>query len=225
MRKNRWSRHCRLWAGLTCCIVAGCFTGEYTSRLEDSINRLNTRGEKAAAVFGAATPLTTADGTGTGIQLQYPVFVDSQAKPLQVGSENAQPPFAEIPGLAYAYEVPFEGEPAYAYFAAVPVADKSAEELAEQVQSEVADAFSDASWQQVTLENFNSGESVSLRRLRVSGPQQFGSQRAEGTFELYLITNSNYTAFVGWRASEAVASAEGVWDKVAVAMGTVSGAN
>lgn len=207
-----------------CLAVSGCFSGEYTRRMEETINDLQRDTEKARAVFGQPSKIVDAAGTATGVSLRMPVFVDDTAKPLVADAPHAQPPFVELPGFAYAYEVPMDGPPAYVYFAAVKPDEKSAEELAQQVQGAIRNTFSGASWEQVNVETF-AGDTQSLRRLRVKGPQQFGTTKTEGQFDLYLVSSSEYHVLIGWRASMEAARNQGIFDKVAIAMGSIQGAN
>ncbi len=112
------------------------------------------QGEKAEAVFAQSSVVYTATGETTGISLRFPVFVDDKAKSLKSGDTNAQPPFADIPGYAYAYEVSFGDDPAYVYFAAVKVDEKAVDALEQEVQAAVGKVFSGAAWQDVTIEKF-----------------------------------------------------------------------
>jgi hypothetical protein len=203
--------------------MAGCFGGEYSDRMQKTIGTLEAHGEKAGAVFPTATEVLDASGSGTGISLRLPVFVDSSAKSLVAGAENAQPPFADLPGFAYSYEIPFDPDPAYVYFAAVKSDEKPADALAQEVQAAVAKAFSNAAWQDVTVEDFSTDATKTLKRLSVTGAQAFGGQRSDGQFDLYLISSGTHSVLIGWRASTAAASAQEFFDKVSIAMGTVTG--
>ncbi len=217
------SRRAFGWLGVLVCLsVSGCFSSEYGRRMEQTIGKLATQGERVSAVFADPSGLFDAGGAETGISLRMPVFVDAKAKSLTAGTANAQPPFFNLPGFAYSYEIPFDGEPAYLYVAAVKAEGKPLDELVQEVQTGIAKKFSGAAWQDVTLETL-SGASITLKRLSVTGPQQFGSEKGDGQFDLYLVSSANYHVLIGWRASAAVASAQGFFEKVAIAMGTVQG--
>jgi hypothetical protein len=217
----RWTQLVAL--ALLCFLVSGCSSGEYRRRMEESIQRLQAQAERAAAVFADIHSVRDASNADTGISLRFPVFVDESSKSLKASEGDAQPPFCKLPGLAYAYEVPLEQGPAYVYLAAVKADQKSAEELAEEVETAVGKAFSGAAWQQVTLAGVSSGE-VTLRKLSVAGPQRFGSEKVEGQFDLYLASSASHHVLVGWRASVAADSAKKIFDKVAISMGTLRGA-
>ena len=216
-----------LWVGfacLACLSMSGCFTGEYERRMQETIKELETGSKKAGAVFATASGIVDAAGTSTGISLRLPVFVDANAKSLVAGQPNAQPPFFDMPGFAYSYEIPFESESAYVHVAAVKAGEKPADQLAQEVQAAVSKTFSGAAWQDVTLETF-SGGSMSVKRLRAVGPQTFGGSKADGQFDLYLLSSSSHHVLIGWRASAAADQAHGVFEKAAISMGTVEGAS
>ncbi len=221
--KGRTSRNRTHWlVVLACLLVSGCFTGEYGRRMDQTISKLAAQGERTAAVFAEPSGLFDAAGIDTGISLRMPVFVDAKAKSLIAGTANAQPPFFDLPGFAYSYEIPFDGQPAYVYVAAVKVDAKPADALAQEVQDGVGKTFSGAAWQDVTLETF-SGANITVKRLSVTGPQQFGAEKTDGQFDLYLVSSASYNVLIGWRASSATAAAQGFFDKVAIAMGTLQG--
>ncbi len=225
------ARICRLsrgwaywWGGLACLVVSGCFSGEYGRRMDQTVNKLKIQGEKAAAVFEASSPVNDANDAATGISLRLPVFVDStaKAKTMQGDSENAQPPFCDLPGFAYAYEIPSDGGPAYIYFAAVKVDENPTETLMQEVKAAVGKTFTGAEWQDVSLETF-SGGTTTVKRLNATGTQRFGTQKADGQFDLYLVSSANYSVLIGWRASLATAGTMGFFEKAAISMGTVQG--
>ncbi|MFO7902828.1 MAG: hypothetical protein ACQESR_19820 [Planctomycetota bacterium] len=205
--------------------MSGCFSGEYTRRMKETMEHVEEKTRRAQAVFGQASEVVDASGTSTGISLRMPVFVDDNAKSLVAGEPNAQPPFVDLPGFAYAYEIPLDETPAYVYLAAVEAADvETADELARDVQTTVGQTFSDAAWEEAAVEGF-SGGTKQFKRLRVVGPQEFGTTKTEGQFDLYLVSASNYHVLIGWRASLETDQAHGFFEKVAIAMGTVQGAS
>lgn len=214
-----------LLLGLVAVAMSGCFSGEYTRRMKETMENLERETQRGQAVFGQASEVVDAAGTSTGISLRLPVFVDDTAKPLEAGAPHAQPPFVDLPGFAYSYEIPFDETPAYVYMAAVKAGDvESADELAREVQTEVGQMFSGAAWEEVTLESF-SGGTRQFKRLRVIGPQEFGTTKTEGQCDLYLVSSSNYHVLIGWRAALETDQAHRFFEKVRIAMGTVEGAS
>ncbi len=206
-----------------CCLsLAGCLTGAYQARMDETLAQLRADTERAAAVHATFWTVKDSTDTATGITLRLPVFVGNSAKPLARSDAGAQPPFCQIPGLAYAYELPFDGVPAFVYFAAVRADIKDVETLSSEVQTEVAKAFSAAGWQDVSLTTFGGG-TVQVRRISCAGPQLFGTQKEEGIFELYLFSSASHHVLLGWRASSPTNAAQGFFDKVAISMSTVQG--
>lgn len=219
---GRWGS--TLLLGVVAVVANGCFSGEYTRRMKDTMENLQRETHRAQAVFAQSSEIVDASGSATGITLRMPVFVDDTAKSLVAGDPNAQPPMLGLPGFAYSYEMPFEGEPGYVYLAAVEADEKSADELAQEVQTAVGRSFSGAAWEEATVEGF-SGGTKQFKRLRMVGPQEFGTTKTEGQFDLYLVSSSNYHVFIGWRASLETDQAHGFFEKVTIAMGTVQGAS
>ncbi len=213
---------CVLLVSTACVASGGCFGGEYKRRMEQTISSLKSQGERAGAVFAQASAVYTATGETTGISLRLPVFVDDKAKSLKGADTNAQPPFADLPGYAYTYEIPFNEESAYVYFAALKVDEKPAETLEQEVQAAIGNAFSGAAWQDVTVERFKGGP-LKIRRLSGVGNQKFGSQVSDGRFDLYLVSSSTHHVLIGWRASSVVGSSQGFFEKASISMGTVEG--
>jgi hypothetical protein len=220
--KNDFCRSRRLaavpFASLVILVVAGCFTGEYNRRMTATLQQLQVQSEKAGAVFPSPSAMLDASGAQTGIRLRLPIFVDATAKPMQAGDPNAQPPFCQLPGFAYSYEMPL-ATPAYFYVAAVSGASKSRDELMQEVEASIAKTFSGAAWQDVSVERFEGG-TITLSRIRAVGPQKFGTGSADGQFDLYLASSQNHHVLIGWRASS---DTQGFFDKVAISMGTIQG--
>ncbi len=214
-RRCFWRRTFPL-AGLACLVLSGCFSGEYGSRMEQTISKLTSQEEKAGAVFDTATDIVD------GISLRLPVFVDDKASYLGAGSPNAQPPFFALPGFAHSYEIPVDGGPAYVYLAAVKSEGKPADTVAQEVQAAVEKTFSGAAWQDVSLENL-SGNALSAKRLSVVGKQVFGAEKLDGQFDLYLVSSADYSVLIGWRASSIAAGALGFFEKATISVGTVGG--
>ena len=223
LRRGRWHRPiCLLLVSTVCVACGGCFGGEYHRRMEQTLKSLKKQGEKADAVFAQSSVVYTATGETTSISLRFPVFVDDKAKSLKSGDTNAQPPFADIPGYAYAYEVSFGDDPAYVYFAAVKVDEKAVDALEQEVQAAVGKVFSGAAWQEVTIEKFKGG-SLKVKRLSVAGNQKFGSQVTDGRFDLYLVSSATHHVLIGWRASSGGGGSQGFFEKAAISLGTLEG--
>lgn len=198
-------------------VAGGCFTGEYGRRMDQTISTLAAQGAKAAAVWGDPTSVSD-----SGISLRLPVFVDDKSAYLEPTSPNAQPPFYNLPGFSNSYEIPFDGVPAYVYLAAVKADEKPTDALAQEVQAGVGRTFSSAVWQDVTLETF-SGGSMAVKKLSAIGPQVFGGEKADGQFDLYMVSSGSHNVLIGWRAAAATAVAHEFFEKAAISMGTVAG--
>jgi hypothetical protein len=151
-----------------------------------------------------------------------PLVIDDKAKALAATDAEAQPPFMQLPGLAYAYELQVGQQPAYAYFAAVPAGEKDAAALAEEIQGLVAKKFSAAAWRDVPVQT-PTGGTVQLRLLSLIGPQKFGTTTEEGRFDLYLVSSSSHHVLVGWRAPTASGTGARFFENAAFAMGSVEG--
>ena len=125
-----WPAACRaLWlAGFVCSTGAGCFSGEYNRRMQATMDQLNRLGNIAAVIYAQPSPVQDVKRTNTGISLRLPLVLE-KAKALAPTDADAQPPFMQLPGLAYAYELQLADQPAYAYFAAVPTSEKDAAAL------------------------------------------------------------------------------------------------
>lgn len=147
------------------------------------------------------------------------MFIDSTAKTLQSGAES-QPPFVQLPGFAYAYQIQIGGLPAYVYFAPVPKAGKSAADLQKELRDTIAKKFSGAAWHDVSLKTPEGG-SITVQRLSVTGPQEFGSSQGEGRFDLYLFRAPNHHLLIGWRAPTAVASQKNFFETAEEAVGSI----
>ncbi len=180
-------------------LVSGCFTGEYDRRMKETMQQVASQ-----VLFTQASPIADATGKQTGASIHMPLFVDSTAKALAAGADS-QPPFVQLPGFAYAYEIQIKQQPAYVYFAAVPTSKQSAADLQKQVRDAIAKKFSSASWQDVSVKK-SDGSTATVKRLTVTGPQKFGSQERPGRFDLYLCETPKYHLLIGWRAPSDVAS-------------------
>jgi hypothetical protein len=211
-----------LWLGLANVLLSGCFSGDYNSRMEETTKQLNELGAIATVIFADASPVQNAGGTATGITLRLPQVINGAAKPLQGSDPDAQPPFLEIPGFSYGYEMQVGGQPAYAYFAAVPAAEKGADVLAQEIQAAVASKFSSAAWRDTSLKT-PSGGTVTLKVLSMLGPQKFGQDVQDGRFDLYLVSSSTNHVLIGWRAPTTAGNAARFFENAAISLGSVKG--
>ena len=187
--------------------------------MDESVKQLNDLGAKANAIYPTTSPVQDAGGAATGISLRLPQLIGGSVVALRAAEAGAQPPFMQLPGLSYTYPLQVQEQPAYAYFAAVAVAEKSADVLAQEVQTAVAAAFSGATWTDETLST-PTGGSLTLKRISVTGNQAFGDKKEDGRFDLYLVTSATHTVLLGWRAP---ITASTFFQHVAIAMGSVEG--
>ena len=200
-------------------LLTGCFSGDYNRRMDESMKQLGDLGEKANAIYPTTSPVQDAGGTATGINLKLPQFISGSLTALRATEAGAQPPFMQLPGLSYTYAPQVQEQPAYAYFAAVAVAEKGADVLEQEVQAAVAAAFSGAAWTEETLST-PTGGSITLKRISVTGNQAFGDKKEDGRFDLYLIPSATHTVLIGWRAP---ISATTFFQHATISMGSVEG--
>jgi hypothetical protein len=221
VRSEQW--HALPWfVGLACVGLSGCFSGDYAHRMEETTKKLTQLGDIASVIYGEASPVQDAAGTPTGIQLRLPLIIDGNAKPLPGSDPAAQPPFVQLPGLAYDYEMQVGGQPAYAYFAAVAGGEKTAEAVAQEVQAAVNTTFSSAVWSDVDLKTPDGG-SVKVKLLSLTGSQKFGQDVQDGRFDLYLVSSATHHVLIGWRAPTTSGNSANFFENAARAMGSVQG--
>jgi hypothetical protein len=187
-----------------------------------TMDRLNQLGSIASVIYGQSSPVQDAARANTGISMRLPLVIDGKAKALAATDAEAQPPFLELPGLAYAYELQVGDQPAYAYFAAVPAGEKDAAALAEEIQGRVGRTFSAAAWREVPVQT-PTGGTVQLKLLSLIGPQKFGTRTEDGRFDLYLVSSATHHVLVGWRAPAASGGNAKFFENAAFAMGSVEG--
>jgi len=200
-------------------LLTGCFSGDYNRRMDESIKQLGDLGAKANAIYATSSPVHAVGGTATGISFRLPQLVPGSVTTLTPTEAGAQPPFMQLPGLSYTYSFQVQELSAYTYFAAVAVAEKGADVVAQEVQTAVAAAFSGAAWTEETLST-PTGGSLTVKRLSVTGNQAFGDKKEDGRFDLYLVPSATHTVLIGWRAP---ISASTFFQHVAIAMGSVEG--
>jgi len=209
-------------AGILCLALSGCFSGDYARRMDETTKQLDRMGEVASVLYGDATGVVDAASAATGIQFRLPQVIAPDAKPIHGSDPAAQPPFVELPGMAYTYEMQVGEQPAYAYFAAVPIADKPADVFAQEVQAAVSKAFSSAAWIDTSLQTPEGG-SVTLKLMSVTGSQKFGQDVQDGRFDLYLVSSGTHHVLVGWRAPVESGTSANFFENAARAMGSVQG--
>jgi hypothetical protein len=210
--------------GLAVCslVAGGCFSGEYSRRMDVTMKRLGELGELAAVIYAQQSPIQDLAGNPTGISLRLPLFI-GDARSFRADDADAQPSFLSLPGLAYGYEMDFGGQKAYAYFASVPVEEQDAEGLAQELQAAVRKTSSSAAWSDVSLKTPDGG-TVRLRMLSTLGTQRFGTESQEGRFDLYLVSSPTHHVLLGWRAPTAAAGPQRFFEQVAASMGSIQGA-
>jgi hypothetical protein len=220
---GRPHRHALVWSLVWGCLgLSGCFSGDYARRMDETTKKLNQLGEIASVIYGEASPVNDAAGAATGIRLRLPLIIDGNAKSLPGSDPAAQPPFAQLPGLSYSYEVQAGGQPAFAYFAAVAAGEKTAEAVAEEVQAAIKATFSSAVWNDATLKTPDGG-SVTVKLLQVTGSQKFDQAVEDGRFDLYLVSSASHHVLIGWRAPVVSGTSAGFFENAARAMGSVQG--
>jgi hypothetical protein len=215
----------RVWPGLVCLaslVASGCFSGDYNRRMEETTKKLKQLGDIAAVIYADASPVQDAGGTATGITLRLPLVVGGSAKSLQGSDPAAQPPFMQLPGFSYGYEMQVGDQPAYAYFAAVPTAEKPADVLAQEIQAAVTPSFSSAAWRDVPLKTPDGG-TVTIKLLSMTGPQKFGQDVQDGRFDLYLVSSGTHHVLIGWRAPTITGNSANYFKNAELSLGSVKG--
>jgi hypothetical protein len=211
------------WSLVLGCIgLSGCFSGDYARRMDETTKKLSQLGEIASVIYGEASPVNDAAGAATGIRLRLPLIIDGNAKSSTGSDPAAQPPFVQLPGLSYSYEMQVGGQPAFAYFAAVASGEKTAEVFAQEVQAAINTTFSSAVWTDSTVKTPDGG-SVTVKLLQVTGSQKFDQAVEDGRFDLYLVSSASHHVLIGWRAPVASGTSAGFFENAARAMGSVQG--
>ena len=220
-------------------ISAGCGTGEYNRRMDASLERLQTTGKFTAFLHTSPTEVD-----GGLFSYRLPKIFDASSKSWAEGNKGEvelpvikariQPPFVDLPGFRFCYEVfpknnTGEHEVMYHYFAATKSTEKSAAEIADTIQKKVQAKFPDASaaWETIQLDTPES-TTLECRKISAHGSQQFDRtpigkefMRSDGQFELYLVSNSGYHVLMGWRAMTAVAKETRLSEIAAASVGTL----
>ncbi|MHB8972406.1 MAG: hypothetical protein ACYC3X_21020 [Pirellulaceae bacterium] len=216
-----------VWPGLICfasLVASGCFSGDYNRRMEETTKRLKQLGDIASVIFADASPVQDASGKATGITLRLPLVIGDSAKPLQGDDSTAQPPFLPLPGFSYGYEMKIGEQPAFAYFAAVPTADKPADKLAQEIQAAVNPTFSSAAWRDAQLKTPDgSAVTGTIKLLSMIGPQKFGQDVQDGRFDLYLMSSGTHHVLIGWRAPTVTGNGANFFKNAELSLGSVKG--
>ena len=225
-RSGTARRFTTAWAvALAACVgLSGCSSGEYARCMDETSKKLQKLGAIAAVIYLDPSPVNDAAGRATGIRLRLPLIIDGNAKSLTGNDPAAQPPFMQLPGLAYSYEMQVGGQTAFAYFASVAAdAEKTADVVSQEVQAALKGSFSSATWTDTALETPDGG-SVTVKLLSVTGSQKFGQGVEDGRFDLYLVSSATHHVLIGWRAPVAAGTSAGFFDNAARALGSVQGA-
>jgi hypothetical protein len=182
-----------------------------------------------AILFAAETEITGEGGAASGVKLRLPSLFDKDSKSLAT-EPRAQPPFVKLPGFGYSLEraLPDNADqfaPAYVYFAAVPKADQTPDQVQGPIAAAMKTVFPSAAWSDVQV------NSRTLKVIRGDGQQEFDGtgipggavQQLDGRFALYFIEGANHYALIGFRAPKVQADKWQVDAAIDAAMGTVSG--
>jgi len=193
--------------------LAGCdLTGQYEVKFAEAIQRAELRAAFDQRLFAAETDLTDAARQSVGVKLRLPTYFDKDSKPLPPADPRAQPPFVQLPHLSYSYERQLDDSggkflPVYLYVAAVPKAEMKADALQTALSGPIAAAFPGAAWADAQVPT-PAGASVTLKRLRAEGPQDFVNLQTnavvkqDGRFDLYLVDAGAHHLLLGWRAAK-----------------------
>lgn len=221
-----------LLLGATAVLVGCDLTGKYNAKFQDSLQKAGLRATFDTKLFPTETDVTDAARQSVGVRLRLPSYFDASSKPLPPAEPRAQPPFVALPHLSFAYERSLDDNagkalPAYLYIAAVPKAEQKADALQAALAQQIGAAFPGASWGDVQIPKPD-GTSLTLKRLRVEGPQDFVANpqtnaivKQDGRFDLYLIDGGAHHVLLGWRCPKGQGEK---WQFAAseAAMGTVT---
>lgn len=208
--------------------VAGCGTGEYSARLQETL----ANGPRLAAAVGGggaggggagevlyAAPVALDDQTRPppGVSLRLPTLFDASAN-----NQAGESPVLLLPGFWYGMEriqADAEGKPhaVFVGFAWITKDAKPPGPLEKELKDALAKKLPNAAWK--------AGPN-SMRVLSATGPQEFktGAEGAPnetvpGEFRLYLIPTANDTAMIEWRGPSSDAA---FWSAVDASMATIT---
>jgi hypothetical protein len=217
------------WYSMALVLLAGCdITGEYEKRFQESLQGTSERAALDAILFAAETEITGEGGAASGVKLRLPSLFDSNSKSL-ASEPRAQPPFVKLPGFGYSLERALTDNadqfaPAYIYFAAVPKADQTPDQVQAPIATAMKAAFPSAAWSDVQA------NSRTIKMIRGDGQQEFdlsgtggAVQQMDGRFVLYFIEGPGHYALIGFRAPKAQGDRWQFDASIDAAMGTVSG--
>lgn len=225
---------CRRWWVAWCLVAlaAGCGTGEYDRRFQVAL----TESGRSAAFDMHLDPnyrdITDSAAAPIGLQLRLPTKFDQHAKALAPAEARAQPPFLKIPGFSYSLERRWDDDagqfaPIYCYLAAAPKGEDKPDAVLAGVQTQVAAAFPQAAWQDITASS-PSGGSVALKKLSVTGQQDFDIgegagpiEKKDGQFDLFFYEGPAHFVFIGFRAPVGQWNQQQMTPAVQAAMGTI----
>lgn len=210
---------------------AGCdITGEYESRLQET---LKTSGQKAtfdAVLFAAETEITGEGNVASGVKLRLPSMFDKDSKSLPATDPRVTSP---LPGVSYALErsMPDDANafaPCYIYFAAVPKTGESADQLQARIATLLKEKFPSAAWADVQVKTPQGG-TITHKVIRGDGQQDFDLsgtggvvQKLDGRFALYFIESPTHYAMIGFRAPKVQSDKWKIDAAIEAAMGTVT---
>lgn len=210
-------------------VLAGCdITGEYEKRFQESLQGTSQRAALDAILFAAETEITGEGGAASGVKLRLPSLFDGNSKSL-ASEPRAQPPFVKLPGFGYSLERALTDNadqfaPAYIYFAAVPKADQTPDQVQAPIATAMKTVFPSAAWSDVQV------KTRTLKMIRGDGQQEFdlsgtggAVQQMDGRFVLYFIEGPSHYALIGFRAPKAQGDRWQFDASIDAAIGTVSG--
>ncbi len=224
--KLKWRITAVLLAAL---VVGGCdLTGQYEANFQKAIQEAERR---ATFDLNLQPEFTDAIDPAHEVKLRIPKVFDKYSTWLKLSDPRAKVPFVALPDLASVLERSLDDASqqslgTYLYFAAPPKAGQKAEALQSAIAKEIAAAFPGATWSDVQI-NKPDGQSMTLKRLRVEGPQAFynakkkAMAKSDGRFDLYYLDGGGRHVFIAWRSGKGQAAKYQLEPAIEAAMGTV----
>jgi len=209
--------------------VAGCdLTGQYEANFQKAIQDAERR---AAFDLNLQPDYYDEIDPAHEVKLRLPKVFDKYKANLKLADPRAKVPFVELPGLASVLERSLDDAKqqslgTYLYFAAPPKEKLKAEALQGALAKEIAAAFPGAAWSDVQISKPD-GQSMTLKRLRVEGPQDFfnakkkAMTKADGRFDLYYLDGGGRHILIAWRMGKGQATKYQLEPAIDAAMGTV----
>jgi hypothetical protein len=214
---------------LLAAVVAGCdLTGQYEANFKKAIE---TAERNAVFDLSLHQAYTEALDPQHEVKLRIPKVFDDKSSWLKMSDPKAKVPFVELPGLLQVLERALDDESqqflgTYLYFAATPKGDQKAEVVQNALAQQIIKAFPGSTWSDVQLNKPN-GETLTLKRLRVEGPQAFfnaskkAMAKADGRFDLYYLDSGGRHVFIAWRVPKGQGQKYQLEPAIDAAMGTV----